>query len=105
VISSIPDLRAELHVSAMYRRNFKPKIFTDITTPVKQSYSPDIGKISPEFEFKFKQKFLLNFLTVTTFSKPTLFSGDFSYKSGKTEVMIRIPYLLFLHRIGLMNLC
>jgi hypothetical protein len=46
VISSIPVLRAELHVSAMYRRNFKPKIFTDITTPVKQSYSPYTGKIS-----------------------------------------------------------
>jgi len=44
VISSIPVLRAELHVSAMYRRNFKSQIFTDITTPVKQSYSPYTGK-------------------------------------------------------------
>jgi len=35
-----------LHVSAIYLRKFKPKIFTDITTPVKQSYSPNTGKIS-----------------------------------------------------------
>ena len=46
MISSIPVLRAELHVTAMYRRNFNPKIFTDITTPVKQSYSPNTGKVS-----------------------------------------------------------
>jgi len=31
---------------AIYRRNFNPEIFTDITTPVKQSYSPNTGKIS-----------------------------------------------------------
>jgi len=31
-------------ISAIYRRNFKPQIFTDITTPVKQSYSPNTGK-------------------------------------------------------------
>ena len=55
-----------------------------------------IIKVSREFEFEFKQKFLLNFLAVITFSKPALFSGDFSYKSGKTEVMISIPNLLFL---------
>ena len=30
----------------MYCRNFKPKIFTDITTPVKQFYSPNTGKKS-----------------------------------------------------------
>jgi len=30
----------------MKGRNFKPKIFTDITTPVKQSYSPLTGKVS-----------------------------------------------------------
>jgi hypothetical protein len=28
----------------MYGRNFKPKIFTDITMPAKQSYGPNIGK-------------------------------------------------------------
>ena len=53
-------------------------------------------KISPEFEIKFKQKSLLNFLTVITFLKSVLFSDDFSYKSGETEVMIWIPNLLFL---------
>ena len=31
-------------IPAMYRRNFKPKIFTDITMPAKQSYGPNIGK-------------------------------------------------------------
>jgi len=35
VISSIPVLRAELQISAMYRRNFKPKIFTDIKMHAK----------------------------------------------------------------------
>ena len=30
---------------AIYRSNFNPKIFTDITTPVKQFYSPYTGKI------------------------------------------------------------
>jgi len=30
----------------MYDRNFKPNIFTDITTPAKQSYSPNTGKVS-----------------------------------------------------------
>ena len=35
-----------LIISAIYRRNFKPQIFTDITTPVKQSYSPNTGKVS-----------------------------------------------------------
>jgi hypothetical protein len=39
-------LNPTLWISAMYRRNFKPKIFTDITTPVKQSYSPNTGKVS-----------------------------------------------------------
>jgi hypothetical protein len=28
----------------MYGRNFKPKIFKDITMPAKQSYGPNIGK-------------------------------------------------------------
>ena len=38
-ISIIQRTRNEskLHVSAMYHRNFKPQIFTDITKPVKQS--------------------------------------------------------------------
>jgi hypothetical protein len=36
-------------LSAIYRRNFKPQIFTDITTPVKQSYSPNTGKVSVLF--------------------------------------------------------
>ncbi len=35
------------------------------------------------------------FLAVITFSKPALFSGDFSYKNGKTEVMIWIPKIHF----------
>jgi hypothetical protein len=35
-----------MHVSAIYGRNFKPKIFTDITMPAKQSYSPNTGKLS-----------------------------------------------------------
>jgi len=33
-------------ISAIYRRIFKPQIFTDITTPAKQSYSPNTGKIT-----------------------------------------------------------
>jgi len=33
----------------MYHRNIKPNIFTDITTPAKQSHSPDTGKISVVF--------------------------------------------------------
>jgi hypothetical protein len=37
---------ALLPIAAIYRRNCKPKIFTDITTPVKQYYIPHIGKIS-----------------------------------------------------------
>jgi len=28
----------------MYRRNFKPQIFTDITTPDTKFYSPHTGK-------------------------------------------------------------
>ena len=60
----------------------------------------DTCKVSPEFEFKFKHKFLLNFLTAITFSKPALFSGEFSYKSGITEVMIWVPNLLFLEMHG-----
>jgi hypothetical protein len=40
------QIRPKVQISAIYRRIFKPKIFTDITTPVKQSYSPDTGKIS-----------------------------------------------------------
>jgi len=35
-------------LSAIYRRKFKPQIFTDITTPVKQFYSPNTGKIFQE---------------------------------------------------------
>jgi len=31
-------------IPAMYRTNFNPKIFTDITIPDKQSYGPNIGK-------------------------------------------------------------
>jgi len=34
-----------LPISAMYGRNFKPKAFTDITIPAKQSCRPNIGKI------------------------------------------------------------
>jgi len=37
---------SKLVITAMYRRNFKSQIFTDITTPVKQSYSPYTGKKS-----------------------------------------------------------
>jgi len=36
-------LLSELCISAMYGRNFKPKIFSDITMPAKQSYSPNSG--------------------------------------------------------------
>jgi len=35
-----------LHVTAIYRRNFKPQIFTDITTPDTKFYSPHTGKES-----------------------------------------------------------
>jgi hypothetical protein len=56
----------------------------------------DTCKISPGFEFKFKQKFLLNILSVITFLKPALFSVAFYYKSGKNKVIIWIPNLLFL---------
>ena len=31
---------------AMYGKNFKPKIFADITTPAKQSYGPNTGEKS-----------------------------------------------------------
>jgi len=34
-----------MQITAIYRKNFKPQIFTDITTPVKQSYSPYTGKL------------------------------------------------------------
>ena len=34
---------------AMYGRNFKPNIFTDITMPAKQSYGPNTGKKSVLF--------------------------------------------------------
>jgi len=40
----------------MYHRNIKPKIFTDITTPAKQSHSPDTGKI---FQERNKVQFLI----------------------------------------------
>jgi len=30
------------HLPAIYGRNFKPKIFTDIKMPAKQSYGPNI---------------------------------------------------------------
>ena len=44
---SIPYIALPLlAVSAMYRTIFNPKIFTDITMPVKQSYSPNTGKVS-----------------------------------------------------------
>jgi len=33
-------------VPAIKDRNFKPKIFTDITMPAKQSYDPNTGKKS-----------------------------------------------------------
>ncbi len=44
-----------------------------------------------------KEKLFMSeiFLAVITFSKPALFSGDFSYKNGKTEVMIWIPKIHF----------
>ena len=38
------DHKKMVSISAMYGRNFKPKIFTDITMPAKQSYGPNIGK-------------------------------------------------------------
>ena len=31
--------------------NFKPKIFTEITMPAKQSYGPNIGKSHRNFDF------------------------------------------------------
>jgi len=31
-------------ISAIYRRNLKPQIFTDITTPDRQPYIPHTGK-------------------------------------------------------------
>ena len=69
---------------------------------IEETVSGDTCKVSPEFEFKFKQKFLLNFLVIITFSKPALFSGDFFYKSGKTEVIIWIFNLHFseMHDVG-----
>jgi len=39
-------------IPAMYYRNFNPKIFTDITTPVKLSYSPHTGKKHVIFEVR-----------------------------------------------------
>jgi hypothetical protein len=66
----------------------KGGVIFEISLRISFCMKIDTCKISLKFEFKFKQKFLLNFLAVITFSKPALFSGDFSYKSGKTEVMI-----------------
>jgi hypothetical protein len=40
------EASAEFVVTAIYRKNFKPQIFIDITTTVKQSLSPDTGKVS-----------------------------------------------------------
>ena len=45
----------------------------------------DICKLSPELVFKFKQKFLLNFLAKKTISKPDLFSRSFLYISEKNR--------------------
>jgi len=36
-----PSLK--VHIPAIYLRNFKPKFFIDIKTPVKQFYSPNTG--------------------------------------------------------------
>jgi len=40
---ALPFLLLRVVLSAIYRRKFKPQIFTDITTPVKQIYSPNTG--------------------------------------------------------------
>jgi hypothetical protein len=45
----LPFLCSELVSTAIYGTNFKPKIFTDITMPDKQSYSPNTGKKSQVF--------------------------------------------------------
>jgi len=45
VLSPTIFKKLRLKITAMYGRNFKPKIFTDITMPAKQSYDPNIGKI------------------------------------------------------------
>jgi len=37
-------------LSVIKDRNFKPKIFTDITMPAKQSYGPNIGKSKHKLE-------------------------------------------------------
>ena len=42
-------------------------------------------KISPAFEFKFKQKFLLNFLAKKTISKPNLFFRSLFYMIEKNR--------------------
>jgi hypothetical protein len=41
---SHPAADSKLMLSAMYGRNCKPKIFTDITMPAKQAYGQNTGK-------------------------------------------------------------
>jgi hypothetical protein len=36
---------SQVMINAMYRKNFEPKIFTDITTPDRQLYIPLTGKV------------------------------------------------------------
>jgi len=43
-VTALPFLLSYLWISAIYGRNFKPQIFTDITMPAKQSYGSDTGK-------------------------------------------------------------
>jgi hypothetical protein len=79
VISSIPVLRAELHVSDIYRRISKPKFFTDITTPAKQSYSPNTGKIAQLDKKIFNKnvKIHLGVIRHFLFTKATMKFGEY----------------------------
>jgi len=58
----------------MYRKNFKPQIFTDITTPVKQFYSPDTGKIYVLFMIRVRN------LRFSEIEGSGNISGIFSYR-------------------------
>jgi len=57
---------------AMYGRNFKPKIFTNITMPAKQSYGPNIGKKPHVFE---SLNFLRQSQCITANAKPEAWNG------------------------------
>jgi hypothetical protein len=43
--------KPKFKLAAIYCRNFKPKIFADITMPDSKLYSPHTGKLYATFDF------------------------------------------------------